>query len=86
MGSAMKRHILGMLLATATVLAGACAEAKEWTKVRIATEGAYAPWNFTEASGKLNGFDIQIRPLANKNVGSYARAIHISPLYPGQRS
>lgn len=56
----MKRHMLGMLLATTTVLAGACAEAKEWTKVRIATEGAYAPWNFTEASGKLNGFDIDV--------------------------
>jgi octopine/nopaline transport system substrate-binding protein len=35
-------------------------EAKEWKKVRIATEGAYAPWNFMDASGKLAGFEIDL--------------------------
>jgi octopine/nopaline transport system substrate-binding protein len=28
--------------------------------VRIATEGAYAPWNFTGPGGKLEGFDIDL--------------------------
>jgi octopine/nopaline transport system substrate-binding protein len=28
--------------------------------VKIATEGAYAPWNFTGAGGKLEGFDIDL--------------------------
>src|SRR5262249_55236177 len=40
--------------------AGAGGEAKEWKQVRIATEGAYAPWNFSEAGGKLNGFEIDL--------------------------
>lgn len=34
--------------------------AKEWKKVRIATEGAYPPWNATDADGKLYGFDIDV--------------------------
>jgi len=30
------------------------------SKITIATEGAYAPWNFTEAGGKLNGFEVDL--------------------------
>lgn len=41
-------------LATANV---AGAEAR---KVVIATEGSYAPWNFTEADGKLAGYEIDV--------------------------
>jgi octopine/nopaline transport system substrate-binding protein len=29
-------------------------------KVKIATEGAYAPWNFVNAAGKLEGFEIDL--------------------------
>jgi octopine/nopaline transport system substrate-binding protein len=36
------------------------ADAKEWTKIRIVTEGAFRPWNFTEPDGKLNGFEIDL--------------------------
>jgi octopine/nopaline transport system substrate-binding protein len=36
---------------------GAAAQGKT---VKIATEGAYAPWNFTGAGGKLEGFDIDL--------------------------
>lgn len=35
-------------------------QGKTWTKITIATEGAYAPWNFTEAGGKLNGFEVEL--------------------------
>jgi octopine/nopaline transport system substrate-binding protein len=36
------------------------AAAKDWTTVRVATEGAYPPWNATDASGKLIGFEIDL--------------------------
>ncbi|MCY4381816.1 MAG: transporter substrate-binding domain-containing protein [Nitrospinae bacterium] len=36
------------------------ADWKEGAKVRIATEGAYPPWNDTDASGKLVGFEIDL--------------------------
>jgi len=29
-------------------------------EIKIATEGAYAPWNFTTADGKLDGFEIDL--------------------------
>ncbi|HSN23533.1 MAG TPA: transporter substrate-binding domain-containing protein [Methylomicrobium sp.] len=49
------------LVVTAVILSiGAGSEAKDWKKVRIGTEGAYAPWNFMDASGKLAGFEIDL--------------------------
>ncbi|MBB4039037.1 octopine/nopaline transport system substrate-binding protein [Microvirga flocculans] len=47
---------LGLL---ASALAMGAATAQEKT-VKIATEGAYAPWNFTGAGGKLEGFEIDL--------------------------
>jgi len=44
----------------AAVALSGVAQAKEWKKVRVATEGAYAPWNATDPSGKLVGFDIDL--------------------------
>jgi len=34
--------------------------AGDWKKIKIATEGAYPPWNYFDASGKLVGFDIEL--------------------------
>jgi octopine/nopaline transport system substrate-binding protein len=45
--------VLGSVLA----VAGAAAQDKT---VKIATEGAYAPWNLTGAGGKLEGFEIDL--------------------------
>ena len=47
------------LAAGMTIAAGTVA-AKDWTSVRIATEGAYPPWNATDSSGKLVGFEIDL--------------------------
>lgn len=30
------------------------------TEIKIATEGAYAPWNFTTADGKLDGLEVDL--------------------------
>lgn len=34
--------------------------AKDWSTIRIGTEGAYPPFNFLTASGELTGFDVDI--------------------------
>ena len=45
------------LLGSALALSGAAAQQKT---LKIATEGAYAPWNMTAAGGKLEGFEIDL--------------------------
>ena len=49
-----------LLLAILTTIGLQPAAAQEARKIRIATEGAFAPWNFTEPDGKLNGFEIEL--------------------------
>lgn len=48
--------LMGAVLAFGT----GTARAKDWTKVTIATEGAYEPWNFVQPDGKLAGFEIDL--------------------------
>jgi len=40
-------------------IAGAV-QAADYKKITVATEGAYAPWNFKDASGKLVGFELDL--------------------------
>ncbi|HEY8567192.1 MAG TPA: transporter substrate-binding domain-containing protein [Beijerinckiaceae bacterium] len=47
------------VLGTVLSVAGAQAQTKDWSKIKIATEGAYAPWNFQEG-GKLVGFEVDL--------------------------
>ena len=42
------------MLVVAQVLAG------DWKRIKIATEGAYPPWNFRDESGNLVGFEIEL--------------------------
>ena len=61
MRRAMKT-ILAVLVVTVFVLTGA-ARAADWGeggRVRIATEGAYPPWNDKDGSGRLVGFEIDL--------------------------
>jgi octopine/nopaline transport system substrate-binding protein len=52
---------LGAAVAVAlSVVLAAPAQAKEWTKVVIATEGAYAPYNMVRPDGKLDGYEIEL--------------------------
>ncbi len=42
------------------ILAAGTAAAQDWSTIRVATEGAYAPWNFTNAAGELDGFEPEL--------------------------
>lgn len=52
-----KTIVLGVTLCVAPL---SMAQSKDWSSIRIATEGAYKPWNFTDASGKLVGLEIEL--------------------------
>ncbi len=56
----MKKLMTAIAVAAALAVGAGSALAKDWKKVRIATEGAYAPWNFTDSSGKLIGFELDL--------------------------
>lgn len=47
-------------LASILALGQAAAQGKKWESIKIATEGAYAPYNFTTPSGKLDGFEVEL--------------------------
>ena len=55
----MKR-LVTLLTALAAATLASQSFAGDWSKIRIATEGAYAPWNFTDSSGKLVGFELDL--------------------------
>ncbi|GGH16578.1 nopaline-binding periplasmic protein [Alsobacter metallidurans] len=50
--------IAAMALVGAAIVAGPAAAQQQ--KVRFATEGAFRPWNWTEADGSLAGFEIDL--------------------------
>ena len=54
----MKKTMIAII---ATMLAAGAAHAQSKpTEIKIATEGAYEPWNFTGPDGKLQGFEIDL--------------------------
>lgn len=54
-----EKYVKNLILAAAVVLAfGSATQAQE--TVRIATEGAYAPWNFLNDAGEPAGFEIDL--------------------------
>ncbi|MBW1801219.1 MAG: transporter substrate-binding domain-containing protein [Deltaproteobacteria bacterium] len=58
----MKKVLLSSMVVVMVMILGfaSISAAKEWKKVRVATEGAYPPWNATDPSGKLYGFDVDV--------------------------
>lgn len=52
----ISKTLTALLLAGAALFAGNA----QADRIRIATEGAYAPFNFVDASGQLQGFDVDI--------------------------
>lgn len=60
-----KTKLIGSLILAAAALGASASQAAD--KLRIATEGAWAPFNFIDASGKPQGFDVDIaRALCDK--------------------
>ncbi|HMF68921.1 MAG TPA: transporter substrate-binding domain-containing protein [Phyllobacterium sp.] len=49
-----------LLLSAFVLSSGAHAEDKKWTKITIATEGAFKPYNFTKPDGTLDGYEIEL--------------------------
>ena len=51
--------------------------AKEWKTVRFGVEGAYPPFSWTDASGEIKGFDID---LANALDQHPSRFLSLEPV------
>ncbi len=58
-GNAIKPSALLMFVVISIAFI-AQAFAGDWKRIKIATEGAYPPWNYFDASGKLVGFEIEL--------------------------
>ncbi len=71
----MKKIVAALALGALMVVTGGAAEAKDWKKIRIATEGAYAPWNATDPSGKLVGFEIDLAQDLCKRIGAECEVV-----------
>ncbi|WP_020679424.1 ABC transporter substrate-binding protein [Marinobacterium rhizophilum] len=53
----LRKLLVTLSLVAGTALAASVAQAE---KIRIATEGAYAPFNMIDSNGELKGFDVDI--------------------------
>ena len=53
----LKLLIIGLAISVISTMAFADGH---WSKIRIGTEGAYEPWNFTDASGNLVGAELDL--------------------------
>ena len=65
---------LGASLAASTALEPA-ALAKDWKTVVIGMEGAYEPWNLTDSSGKIVGFEVDLANDLCKRAGVECKVI-----------
>ncbi|MGV1831012.1 transporter substrate-binding domain-containing protein [Agrobacterium vitis] len=55
------RRMAALAVAFTTLIFGSASMAQDApTEIKIATEGAYAPWNFTTSDGKLDGLEIEL--------------------------
>jgi octopine/nopaline transport system substrate-binding protein len=64
----------GAAVAAALALAPA-AFAKEWKTVVIGMEGGYPPWNLTDSSGKIVGFEVDLANDLCKRAGVECKVI-----------
>ena len=74
MGSKFLTTLFGLSLVAAFAAAPA-ASAKEWKTVVIGMEGGYPPWNLTDSSGKIVGFEVDLANDLCKRVGVECKII-----------
>src|SRR5208283_591139 len=75
MGSKLlKSVVIGVSLAAALGVAPT-AFAKDWKTVVIGMEGAYDPWNLTDSSGKIVGFEVDLANDLCKRAGVECKII-----------
>jgi len=54
----MKKYFLTLIAFLLMTISAAYAH--DWSKIKIGTEGAYPPWNGTNAAGELEGAEIDL--------------------------
>jgi len=69
------KKLLIVVAVIALVCAAGSVQAKDWKIVRIGVEGAYPPFSFTTADGKLEGFDIDIARALVKAMGAEIKLV-----------
>ncbi len=65
----MKKTMTACVMALVLIFGAATAQAGPYKKITIATEGAFAPWNFTGSDGKLDGFEVELAADLCKRMG-----------------
>src|SRR5580700_9892761 len=70
----VKSVALGVSFAAALVFAPATL-AKDWKTVVIGMEGAYEPWNLTDSTGKIVGFEVDLANDLCKRIGVECKII-----------
>src|SRR5271165_520237 len=60
MGSKLLKSVVAGASLAAALAAAPAAFAKDWKAVVIGMEGAYDPWNLTDSSGKIVGFEVDL--------------------------
>jgi octopine/nopaline transport system substrate-binding protein len=75
MGSKLWKSAALSAAVVATLAIAPAAFAKEWKTVVIGMEGGYPPWNLTDSSGKIVGFEVDLANDLCKRAGVECKII-----------
>jgi len=75
MGSKFLQSVIAGAALAAALSFASSALAKDWKTVVIAMEGAYDPWNLTDSSGQIVGFEVDLAHDLCKRAGVECKII-----------